>query len=694
MNGFKFDHNSISPFSERDLVNGFKLGHPVSDHHDFGILQNGSNPPDLVQSNSPPDSSSGQDFNENPVLKYINQMLMEEVELERKPCMLIDCLALQAAEKSLYDVLGEKYPPSLDSPDDNFIGSCSSHISNTSTAPLDHNFIDPDPSPFESSSIKSSHVDFQFDSIFYSIDSSNSFFSDAGDWPVDSLLTPFQDQNKNNSKVVIEDEKNGWEESPDGLREKKSHYREESDNVEGGRSNKQLASYVEGSDEESDMYDKVSLICPDLNPLRHEDLAFFREASARNKLQKNGHRKGSNGGGRPRGSYKKQGNKKEMVDLSSLLTQCAHAVANTDIQTANELLSKIRQHSSPYGDGIERLAHFFANALRVRLAAGSGTSFYTAFASNMISAADVLKGYHVFVKACPFILLSFLFANRAIRKLSIPATRIHIIDFGILYGFQWPCLIQRLSERPGGPPKLRITGIEFPQPGFRPAERVEETGRRLAKICHRFKVPFEYNAIAKKWDTIQIEDLKINKDDEVLVVNCVYRLRNVPDDTVVTSSSPRDTVLNLIKRINPDLFVHGVLNGTYNAPFFVTRFREALFHFSALFDMFEATVARENKDRMSFEKEIFGRDVMNVIACEGSERVERPETYKQWQARTVRAGFRQLPLDREIVEEVRAKVRNEYDKDFVVDEDGHWMLQGWKGRIIYAVSCWKSAKEY
>ncbi|CAH1446807.1 unnamed protein product [Lactuca virosa] len=46
------------------------------------------------------------------VLKYLNQMLMEEDDLQEKPCMYNECLALQveAAEKSLYDILVNKNP--------------------------------------------------------------------------------------------------------------------------------------------------------------------------------------------------------------------------------------------------------------------------------------------------------------------------------------------------------------------------------------------------------------------------------------------------------------------------------------------------------------------------------------------------------------------------------------------------------
>lgn len=254
-------------------------------------------------------------------------------------------------------------------------------------------------------------------------------------------------------------------------------------------------------------------------------------------------------------------------------------------------------------------------------------------------------------------------------------------------GIQWPCLIQNLSKRPSGPPRLRITGIDYPQHGFRPAERVEATGRRLAGYCERFNVPFEYQGIAKNWENIKLEDLKIEKD-ELVFVNCMFRSGTLLDETVV-ADSPRDGFLRLIKEINPRLFLHGTINGSFNAPFFITRFREALFHYSSVFDVFEATMTREDHERLLVESEIYGKEVSNVIACEGTERVQRPETYKQWQVRTTRAGLRQLPLDRELVSTAKAKVKANYHKDFVVDEDRHWMLQGWKGRLFCALSVWQ-----
>ncbi|XP_058185554.1 scarecrow-like protein 9 [Rhododendron vialii] len=126
------------------------------------------------------------------------------------------------------------------------------------------------------------------------------------------------------------------------------------------------------------------------------------------------------------------------------------------------------------------------------------------------------------------------------------------------------------------------------------------------------------------------------------------------------------------------MFIHSIVNVAYNSQFFISRFHEALFHYSALFDMFEANVPCENEERMLFEREILGNEILGIIACEGLERVQRPETYKQWQIRTQRARLRQLPLSQGIMKTVKAKVKNCYHNDFFVDEASNWLLEEWR----------------
>ena len=199
---------------------------------------------------------------------------------------------------------------------------------------------------------------------------------------------------------------------------------------------------------------------------------------------------------------------------------------------------------------------------------------------------------------------------------------------------------------------MRITGIDLPQNGFCPAARVQETGRRLSSYACQVDVPFKYRGIAAKWETVGVDDLDIDPD-EVLVVNSILHFGNLMDEGVDTSCpSPRDVVLSNIRKMRPDVFILFIMNGTYSSPYFVPRFREALFHYSAMFDMMDATTPRDSDLCVLVERDLFGQCAQNVIACEGLDRVERPETYK-WQLRNHRTGLRQLPLDPDIVKAVR-----------------------------------------
>jgi hypothetical protein len=299
----------------------------------------------------------------------------------------------------------------------------------------------------------------------------------------------------------------------------------------------------------------------------------------------------------------------------------------------------------------------------------------------------MLKAYQLYMATICFKKVPFLFSNITICNAALGKKKIHIVDYGIQYGFQWPCLLRMMSGREGGPPEVRITGIDLPQPGFRPQERIEETGRRLSKYASEFNVPFKYQAIAAaKMESLRKEDLNIDPE-ETLIVNCLFQFKNLMDESVVIES-PRDIVLNNIRKMHPHTFIHAVVNGSFSAPFFVTRFREVLYFYSALFDILDTTTPRNNEQRMLIEQNMFGRAALNVIACEGTDRVERPETYKQWQVRNQRAGLKQLPLNPGVIDRVRDKVKNNYHKDFVIDVDHRWLLSGWKGRILYAISTW------
>ncbi|GAB4860133.1 hypothetical protein Ancab_011611 [Ancistrocladus abbreviatus] len=148
-NNYQFGNGTVRSGLDESL-NYFHF----SDYEDPSLNLNLVNPPspqlDAILNDlySAPSSGSAEvqspnDSDSDPVLKYLSQMLMEE-NMDEKPCMFQDSLALQAAERPFYDALGQKYPYSpnqhplvdhyLGSPDDTTSGSTTEHSDTTSSA--------------------------------------------------------------------------------------------------------------------------------------------------------------------------------------------------------------------------------------------------------------------------------------------------------------------------------------------------------------------------------------------------------------------------------------------------------------------------------------------------------------------------------------------------------------------------------
>ncbi|KAL6653548.1 hypothetical protein ACP70R_008472 [Stipagrostis hirtigluma subsp. patula] len=385
---------------------------------------------------------------------------------------------------------------------------------------------------------------------------------------------------------------------------------------------------------------------------------------------------------------KKGGNKlkRNAVDICMLLSHCAQAVAVNNCTGAYELLKQIKQHASATGDATQRLAQCFATGLEVRLL-GTGSHLWQSLMAEPPSFMDFLKAYNLYMAACCFNRVAFSFSVMTIMHVMAGKNRLHVVDFGVQNGFQWAGLLRGMANWEGGPPEVKITAIRLLQPTSCPAKQIEEIGHHLSKCARYFGVPFKFHVITESWEAVCIKNLNIDAD-EVLVVNDLFNLHILMDETInFDKPSPRDIVLNNIKQMRPDVFIQGIVNCSYG-PSFLARFREALFYCRALFDLLDATIPRECKMRLVLEQGILGHSMLNVIACEGVDLVNRPEKYKQWQMRNQRAGLRQLPLKMNIVKVLKDKVKNDHHKDFFLDEDGQWLLQGWMGRILFAHSTW------
>ncbi|CAH9094274.1 unnamed protein product [Cuscuta europaea] len=610
---------------------------------------------------------SQHDHYSDPTLKYISQMLLEDSNIDENnnTSLYYDPISLRAAENFFYDALHQN--PSSPNQEPLFVNNKSGSRDSTFRSSSSCNT-----GLSKSYEERSNRTSFSLNSIMNTQMDSLNTVSDT-----ESILQFKRGMEEasrflpSEYQLLLSKDKG----SADSSRGKK-HQHSCDAGLQEERRTKQSAVYKEEEEVELiELFDKVLLF------RNNEDLPSV--------VGKGTQRKGQ---GRWKGYAKKQGKTGKNVDLESLLTSCAQSIADAEYRIVEEKLMKIRMHSSPTGDANQRLGHAFANAFEARLA-GTGAQLYAALSSNTTSASRMITAYRTYLTCWPFLKNSFFFANTMIYEVALESKSLHIIDFGILYGFQWPILIENLSQRPGGPPKLRITAIELPQPGFRPEEMVHKTGSLLTKYCERFGVPFEYNAITtQNWETVKLEDLKLGSS-EIVAINCLYRFENLLDETVGVADTPdlpKDTVLNLIREINPKIYVQSLLSGAHSSPFFITRFRETLFFYTAVFDMCDATLPRDDPHRLSFE-EARACEIMSILACEGMERLHRPETYKQWHLRNLRAGLKPIPIIPELANELKDKTKAGFHKKFLFLVDGHWILQGWKGRVFSASSCWASA---
>ncbi|KAF7130797.1 hypothetical protein RHSIM_Rhsim10G0179300 [Rhododendron simsii] len=281
------------------------------------------------------------------VLNYITQMLMEDDvdHWENRPGLIEYSLALQADEKSFF--LGASNSIS----DRNKLGF-----------PRVHRILDyamqSNSKTISSSSVSCGIVMDSLVGSFQVLDPSKVSQSSSQltrILPEELHKNNILEQNEKTPRVLSEAEKNLGEPLMCRSRGTRNHYNDDGDGSEVGRSNKQLAGYDEDSDEQSLMYEVF--LCPAMNPHLHKEESSARTLSGASsgglggKLQKNRQSKGSSG---RKASGKNQGNRREVVDLVSLLTQCAQAVVFAGV-TAYELLKQIRQHSSPNGDGAESI---------------------------------------------------------------------------------------------------------------------------------------------------------------------------------------------------------------------------------------------------------------------------------------------------------------------------------------------------
>lgn len=276
-------------------------------------------------------------------------------------------------------------------------------------------------------------------------------------------------------------------------------------------------------------------------------------------------------------------------------------------------------------------------------------------------------------------------ANGAIADACKDEDRIHIIDFQIGQATQWVTLLQALAARPQGPPTVRITGIDDPVSRYARGACLEAIEKRLAVLSEKFKIPVEFHAVPVFAPEVTQEMLDV-RPGWAVAVNFPLQLHHTPDESVDVNN-PRDELLRMVKSFNPKVTTLVEQESNTNTTPFLTRFIETLDFYSAMFESIDVTMPRERKERVNVEQHCLAKDIVNIIACEGKERVERHELFGKWKSRFTMAGFQQYPLSSYVNSVIRGLLRCYSEHYTLVEKDGALLL-GWKDRMLVSASAW------
>ncbi|KAG9459410.1 hypothetical protein H6P81_003918 [Aristolochia fimbriata] len=373
------------------------------------------------------------------------------------------------------------------------------------------------------------------------------------------------------------------------------------------------------------------------------------------------------------------------IRLVHLLMTCAESLQRGNASLAGTLIDEMRGLLTRVntGCGIGKVAGYFIDALGRRLYAPQAACAGSAVENEIL--------YHHFYEACPYLKFAHFTANQAILEAFDGHDCVHVIDFNLMHGLQWPALIQALALRQGGPPLLRLTGIGPPSPDGR--DSLREIGIRLAELARSVNVRFAFRGVAaSRLDDVRPWMLQVGPR-EAVAVNSVFQLHRllVPDPGragALPAGEPIDSVLAWIRSLNPKIVTVVEQEANHNQAEFLERFTEALYYYSTMFDSLEACGLPLEK---AVAEMYIQREICNVVCCEGGARVERHEPLERWRARLSGAGFRPLHLGSNAFKQASMLLTLFSAEGYCVEEKEGCLTLGWHSRPLIAASAWQAS---
>ncbi|KAE8705736.1 Scarecrow-like protein 3 [Hibiscus syriacus] len=326
--------------------------------------------------------------------------------------------------------------------------------------------------------------------------------------------------------------------------------------------------------------------------------------------------------------------------LIHLLLTCANHVANGSLENANIALEQISQLATPDGDTMQRMAAYFNEALADRILK-AWPGLHKALNSTRITlVSEEILVRKLFFELFPFLKVAFVLTNQAVIEAMEGEKMVHIIDLYAAEPAQW-----------FNPVVSKLENLDVENCGLKLGRLLQSA---LFSSCIR-SWPLMMNTIkrfASRIEEFEWSSLAKSTPDEPETLGELLEKTRLMDIAPVLIRPHRHHYLHPVRRSIVRLFgVHGLEN-----------------------------ISGEIK----VEKMLFGEEIKNIIACEGSERKERHEKLEKWIQRLDLAGFGNIPLSYYGMLHARRLLQGYNCDGYRMKDDNGCVVICWQDRPLFS----------
>ncbi|CAN6856013.1 unnamed protein product [Brassica oleracea] len=377
-------------------------------------------------------------------------------------------------------------------------------------------------------------------------------------------------------------------------------------------------------------------------------------------------------------------------ELVNLLTGCLEAIRTRNKAAINHFIARTGELASPRGTTpMTRLISYYIEALALRVARMWPHIFHITTPREFERTLEDDDAWRFLNQATPIPKFIHYTANEMLLRAFEGRERVHIIDFDTKQGLQWPSFFQSLTSRSNPPRHVRITGVGESK------HELNETGDRLHGFAEAMNLPFEFHPVVDRLEDVRLWMLHV-KEGEAVAVNCVMQMHKTLYDDGTGGAAFRNFV-GLVRSTNPVAVVIAEQKAEHDSAQLETRVFNSLKYYSAVFDVMHTHLRADSLMRVKIEEVLLGREIRNIVACEGSHRQERHVGFRQWRRMMEQLEFRSLGVSEREVLQSRMLLRMYGDGDegfFNVersaeDGDGGGVTLRWLEQPLYTISAWR-----